>query len=351
MILEKEIPITSTSYYEALSEDALCFDIETTGLNKKYTHITVIGCGHIKKDKIIFRQWLLENPSAEKKMLLEFSDYLKSFHTILQFNGQAFDIPYVRERCLICRLPDPFSHMDYVDLYKSAKKLKNIMHLENCKQKTMEELFHIQRKDKISGYECISAYKNYLRSGNETAKNALLLHNEEDVLGLLKLSSLRFLDTLSDDFQLEKSEFLNADCFQCSFSLKHPLFFPISCKTDYCDLQLDGRDGILLLKSVFDSRKFFFSDYKNYFYLPEEDHAIHKSVGIYVDPDHRCKASKSNCYEKKEDYFFYQPKDILSPAFRLTYKDADSWIQKKVLKEASFQKLSELCKAYLSHLF
>ena len=46
-------------------------------------------------------------------------------------------------------------------------------------------------------------------------------------------------------------------------------------------------------------RYHFYSDYKNYFYLPDEDMAVHKSVGTYVDKEHREKATAANCYVKK----------------------------------------------------
>ena len=29
--------------------------------------------------------------------------------------------------------------------------------------------------------------------------------------------------------------------------------------------------------------KYYYPDYKNYYYLPLEDEAVHKSVGVYVD--------------------------------------------------------------------
>ena len=47
----------------------------------------------------------------------------------------------------------------------------------------------------------------------------------------------------------------------------------------------------------------FLSGSENYYYLPTEDTAIHKSVGEFVDPSHRKKATKKNCYIKKDcDY-------------------------------------------------
>ena len=39
-----------------------------------------------------------------------------------------------------------------------------------------------------------------------------------------------------------------------------------------------------------DTLKYFYDNYKDYFYLPKEDTAIHKSVATYVDKDFRQKA-------------------------------------------------------------
>ena len=49
--------------------------------------------------------------------------------------------------------------------------------------------------------------------------------------------------------------------------------------------------------------KYFFADYKNYYYLPAEDMAVHKSISSFVDSAHREKATKENCYTKKEGCF------------------------------------------------
>ena len=51
------------------------------------------------------------------------------------------------------------------------------------------------------------------------------------------------------------------------------------------------------------SLKYFYPDYRNYYYLPEEDRAIHKSVGCYVDSRFREKAKPDTCYVRKEGLF------------------------------------------------
>ena len=50
-------------------------------------------------------------------------------------------------------------------------------------------------------------------------------------------------------------------------------------------------------------RKYFYPDYKNYSYLPDEDYAIHKSCAIYVDKAHRVPARPETCYTRKTGEF------------------------------------------------
>ena len=53
--------------------------------------------------------------------------------------------------------------------------------------------------------------------------------------------------------------------------------------------------------------KYYYPNYKDYYYLIYEDTAIHKSVGEFVDKDARIKATKETCYTKKDGTFLPQP--------------------------------------------
>lgn len=73
--------------------------------------------------------------------------------------------------------------------------------------------------------------------------------------------------------------------------------------------------------------KYFYPDYKNYYYLPMEDRALHKSVAAYVDRDYRTQATAATCYCKKSGRFLPQYQELFSPAFRQDYKDKISWFE------------------------
>ena len=53
--------------------------------------------------------------------------------------------------------------------------------------------------------------------------------------------------------------------------------------------------------------KYFFKDYKNYYYLPMEHMAIHKSMAAYVDDAHKEKATKDNAFTTETGSFIPCP--------------------------------------------
>jgi uncharacterized protein YprB with RNaseH-like and TPR domain len=352
MLIEKEIPIEDMKYYKYIEPSSLCFDIETTGLNKKFSHTAVIGTGCMKDGNIFFRQWLLDDPAQESEMLEEFSAYLKEFRSIIQFNGNSFDIPYITERCGIHGLSDPFTGMGLIDLYRSSKHLTNVSSLENFKQKSLEKLFDINRKDMISGRDCIFAYRDYLRYKDPRARDALLLHNEEDVLGLLKLYPLRNLDFIADEFKVSDISLIpGSENIRIGFELMRGLPFEIDSRCGGYSLYVSGDKGVLTLFPLLCVRKLFFKDYREYYYLPDEDRAIHKSVGVYVDPAHRQKAVKSNCYEKADGCFYRQYGEDILPAFKEDVKDKTFWFRSADIKKAAAEQIHALCRGYLKHIF
>ena len=87
-----------------------------------------------------------------------------------------------------------------------------------------------------------------------------------------------------------------------------------------CGLRAEASQLTLRLPLYHGTLKYFYPNYRDYYYLPEEDCAIHKSVGEYVDKAHRTKATAATCYTKKSGLFLSQPATIYTPALYETYK-------------------------------
>ena len=73
--------------------------------------------------------------------------------------------------------------------------------------------------------------------------------------------------------------------------------------------------------------KYFYPNYKDYYYLIYEDQAIHKSVGEFVDKGARVKATKETCYTKKSGSFLPQPSSLWTPDFKNTCKDKTGFFE------------------------
>ena len=81
--------------------------------------------------------------------------------------------------------------------------------------------------------------------------------------------------------------------------------------------------GILLyaiLPSTRESSSTFYSNYKDYYYLPLEDTAIHKSVGEYVDRDARTKPRPGPATQKSKGSSSPSSGSLWSPALMQEYK-------------------------------
>lgn len=320
-----DVPINSFGW----NQDDIFLDIETTGLSFRSSHIYLIGAIFYDKSKerLILRQWFLDQPAKEKELLSSLQEFLRPGKRLIHYNGSSFDLPYLSHKFDFYQLENPIRSCSSLDLYQLLHPFQKLFGLPSMRQKDLETLMNCHREDTFSGGELISVYQNYLQSGEEKLFLALIKHNQEDLTGMLSLFPLLAIPKLVDGtFFVEKAVyndeelllFLKSDC---------PVVFSLTAAGSFCKLQVDNGNCMLRIPSSFGVMKYFFKDYRQYFYLPEEDTAIHKSVGAYVDPEHRQKAKACNCYQKKEGVFLPQPEPVFTPCFYESYKGFPGYFQ------------------------
>lgn len=170
------------------------FDIETTGLNPKYSKIILAGLlFYSDEDKcFISRQILAENQSEEKELLLELKKQLESFDYVLTFNGKHFDLAFIEERYKKYKIlfRPPLYNLDLYLFVNGFSDLRS--HLPNLKQKTVEMYMGLseKREDEISGKESIILYNEYEATKDPILEKVILLHNSDDILQLYKLQEV-----------------------------------------------------------------------------------------------------------------------------------------------------------------
>ncbi len=316
--------------------NSLFFDIETTGFSAKNSYCYMIGCLYFDKGSNDFqiKQWFLDDVNTEKELLKEFMIFSKNFNTLVSFNGEGFDIPFVNYRLSKYKISDSLDSFTSIDLYKEASKLKKAFNLPNLKQKTIESFLGINREDKFSGGDLINVYRAYLETKDERLLTVLLLHNFEDLQAmpiLLNIYSysnifnggfdINELEISVRDLESQKKELIISgylhNNIMSRFSFGYGDFYFTAYNTTF-KMKINIYSGSL---------KYFYKEYKDYYYLPNEDIAVHKSVAFYVDKDFRVKAKAANCYSKKTGNFIPQPFEIIEPYFKIEYHDKITYFE------------------------
>ena len=178
-------------------EKVIYFDIETTGFRASTSQLYMIGWA-VKlcpedADTWMITQLLAETAAEEALILQQFLDVLKDYDTIVEFNGDRFDLPYLREKCASHQMGDPFEGLQTVDLYQEIRPCKSMLGMSRLNQKSVEQFLQISRKDPYNGGELIQVYRevrNRTAEDMEASVSALFLHNYEDVLGMLAMTPI-----------------------------------------------------------------------------------------------------------------------------------------------------------------
>lgn len=358
IIKNYKIPNFSPAYpIEKLGEqDKILFlDIETTGLSATTSSIYLMGCCFFERGEWMIRQWLCESEQEEKDLLIAFQNHLKSYHTLIHFNGNQFDLPFIEKRASVHGISITFEKMAGIDIYKRVYPYRHFLRLTNCKQKTLEDFLSIQREDMYSGGELINVYKNFCKTHDKEAFNLLLQHNRDDVYGMLRLLPiLSYADFFNEPLTVRKVESnITKDAFGkpqkeilIYFSLCTTLPKAISCHGNDCYFSGRNNEGMIKVPVFTEEMKFFYSDYKNYYYLPNEDMAIHKSVSTYVDSAFREKATAATCYTRKTSDYLPQWEYLFEPFFKREYQSKTLFFE---LTDA-FKENREAFSKYASHI-
>ncbi len=329
-IIETILNINESHYLDSHYplDRLMLFDIETTGFSPETTSLYLIGAMYYDSsiNKWIMKQFFNDDGLSENAILEAFMKFTTNYSYIIHFNGDGFDIPYICKKLNQYKLDYNFNHLTSIDIYKAIRPYKNSLYLDNLKQKTIELFLGIDRYDKYSGGDLIKVYTDYLASKNDKLLKLLLQHNFEDVEGVLLVSDILCYKDLFQGNITATSASIKDNNLIININIKNSIPKRISRGVNNVLLTGLHNNATITLPIIDDTLKFFFKDYKDYFYLPAEDTAIHKSVATYVDKDYRERATKSNCYIKKHSKYVMQVKDAVVYGYRYNHNDKITYI-------------------------
>lgn len=320
------------------SQEILFFDIETTGLSPKTSRVFLIGLIHTEQAHTPEMIQLLSESytdEEERAVLTAFSGYVKSKKYLIHFNGASFDVPYLLHRYKTLGLEPPFDAVTQIDLYRKLMSMPAFfLQMENHRQKTFEALVSYPRKDTLSGKEMIKNYQNYEKTKNSQILDLLFLHNDNDLEGMISLLPLKGLkQLLAGEYEIsETKEILERNLsgtperkLLFTLSLKQSIPARLSVSSSFCYITVLNSTVKIKMPLYDGTLKYFYPDYKNYYYLPFEDEAIHKSIGLYTDSSRRQKAKASNCYKKISGSFVYAPDSFGIPLLKTDYSSKEHY--------------------------
>lgn len=343
--IEKNLGILSPKYpieNICIPKQTLFIDIETTGLYVRSSNLYLIGCAYLdetedRPSEWRSIQWLATNYEDEINVLNEFITFARNYRYLIHFNGNQFDIPYLQAKMQQYNINFDFNKYEGIDIYRRIAPYKTFLKLPNCRQKTIENFIASSvREDTYTGGELIDIYHEYVLGHDKEKEHLLMLHNEEDVKGMLEIvAALAVCDLFHMPIKVTKVQanyYKDVNQEQHSeiiMNLRLPSALPaeISYGANDCYFNGCGTEGRLRVPIYEGELKYFYSNYKDYYYLPKEDIAIHKSVASFVDKDYRKQAAARTCYTRKVSCYLPQWDTVFTPFFKKDYDDKNLYFE------------------------
>lgn len=165
-----------------LAPGEAALDIETAGLVRDRDAVYIIGMVFAERDYDTFVQLAILSERDEPELLAEAARLLAG-RTVVTYNGDAFDLPYLAHRA--AKLHVPWPELESRDLYRILRSKKKFLDVPNLKLKTLEQLIGIRRLDALSGTEVAEGLGRVGKGLDDI--EPYLLHNAEDVVNTARL--------------------------------------------------------------------------------------------------------------------------------------------------------------------
>ncbi len=184
-------------------------DTETTGLaGGTGTYAFCAAVARVVPAGVEVIQLFLAEPAGESAFLHALQEDLYRAPALGTYNGASFDLPLLRTRWVMARMPGRLEHPEHVDLLHLARALLK-QRLESCTLRRVEEaLLGFEREEDLPGAMVPDVYFAYLRQGASPLLEAALEHNRQDVVSLHYLHSRLLLRLDGDDPWMEAADWL-----------------------------------------------------------------------------------------------------------------------------------------------
>lgn len=289
-LFSAELPLTSTDIADSQS---CIFQMQTTGHYWRNSLITDIGMITSSDDEKCWEEhFQLEKEADEYDMLVAFAERIESYNHLIGYNSTSFHLPYLEQKYRAYGLKSPFFGKQHTDLYIKYKALGKQMGI-SLKLEFLRDFLKLPEEcNELEIIAAVSMLDNYKRFFEGTFD---VFHAEN----------------LGEELLIT----LTTEClFPAPYHHRYPGYYLI-CDKNQAKIKIKLYDNRL---------RMYYPNYQDYYYLPEEDTVIHKSMASAIDKKNRIKAEPSNCYT----YTAYTPailekKEMLKKYILTLFK---SWV-------------------------
>jgi uncharacterized protein len=184
-------------------------DTETTGLSRGAgTQAFAVAVCRPCPAGLELTQLFLADPAGEAAFLYLLHEEMGRGAGLATYNGSRFDLPLLRTRWIMARMPGELEHPVHVDLLDLTRSLLR-SRLERCTLRVVEErLLGFEREGDLASPLVPEAYLAYLRHGWSPMLPTALEHNRQDVVSLYHLHARLLLRLSGRDPWMEGSDWL-----------------------------------------------------------------------------------------------------------------------------------------------
>lgn len=174
---------------ESLSrlEDLVFLDLETTGTEPSRDLAFVIGVGRASREGFEVEQIAVHHPGEEVAALGALLERLRGVRGVVTFNGQRFDMRFLRTRFARHGLDVAPLELAHFDLYLLARKAWGRQQPRYRLIDLEQNVLGFGRVDDVPGAEAPRRYARYRQSGDISLIVPVFEHNRHDIVAMFPL--------------------------------------------------------------------------------------------------------------------------------------------------------------------
>jgi uncharacterized protein YprB with RNaseH-like and TPR domain len=166
--------------------DLAVLDLETTGFWG--CPVLLVGLLHEEDGILVTRQIVARDYPEERPMLRAALDLLARRRLVVTFNGKSYDVPCLRERCIVHRVKDDARRrLAHVDVLHAARRRWRGC-FEDCRLATLERhVTGLTRAGDVPSREVPELLHRFVATGDAALLAPVLHHGRVDLLTTARL--------------------------------------------------------------------------------------------------------------------------------------------------------------------